>query len=298
MEPVGGLDLGARFSNPREHPSMSTFKTTLLLGLMTGLILAVGSSFGQQGLILALIVAAAMNIGSYWFSDKLVLRAYRAQPAPPERYARLHAMVEGLAARAGVPKPEVYILPSNGANAFATGRNPQHAAVAVTGGLLEAMDENELEGVLAHELGHILNRDILISSVAATLAGAITMLARFLGFSAMFGGYGGRDREGGGTLGALAMIVLAPVAALLIQMAISRTREFKADAAAAAIVGHPQGLISALDRLESLNRRAPVQASPATAHMFIVKPFSGAGLTNLFSTHPPIEERIRRLRTR
>ncbi len=270
---------------------MNGFKTTLLLGAMTGLFLAIGSSFGNQGLFIALVFAAVFNFGSYWFSDKIVLRMYRAQPADPAQYPRLHEIVERLTSRAGLPKPALYVLPDDGANAFATGRNPSHAAVAVTSGLLGMMDEQELEGVVAHELAHIKNRDILISSLAATMAGAVTMLARIIGYSAMFGG--SRDRDGGG-LSALAMMIVAPLAAMVIQMAVSRTREYKADATGAAMVGHPQGLMSALQKLESSARRRPTNASPTTAHMFIVKPFSG-GLMGLFSTHPPMEERIRRL---
>jgi len=273
---------------------MNAIKTTLLMGLMTGLLLGIGSLFGNQGLVLALVFAAVLNLGSYWFSDKLVLKMYRAQPAEPAQFPRLYQIVAGLTARAGLPQPKIYILPTEGANAFATGRNPNHAAVAVTAGLLRLLDDSELEGVLAHELGHVRNRDILISSIAATLAGAVTMLARIIGYSAIFGGYGGRDRQGGG-LGALAMMIVAPLAAMLIQMSVSRTREFKADATGARMVGHPQGLISALQKLEMAAQRAPMAASPTTAHMFIVKPFSG-GLMGLFSTHPPMQERIRRLR--
>ncbi len=264
------------------------------MGLMTGLLLGIGSFFGNQGLVFALILAAVLNLGSYWFSDKLVLRMYRAEPATQDRYPAYHRLVEALVARAGLPKPALYVLPSDGANAFATGRNPSHSAVAVTRGLLQILDEQELEGVVAHELAHIKNRDILISSVAATLAGTVTMLARIVGYSAMFGGYGERNRSGGG-LGALAMMIVAPIAAILIQMAVSRTREFKADAVGAGIVGHPHGLISALQKLEQAAGRAPTDASPTTAHMFIVKPFSG-GMMSLFSTHPPMQERIRRLR--
>ncbi len=272
---------------------MNGLKTTLLLGAMTGLFLAIGSSFGNQGLVLAFLFAAVFNFGSYWFSDKIVLRMYRAKPAEQAEYPRLHEIVERLVGRAGLPKPALYVLPDEGANAFATGRNPQHAAVAVTVGLMRMMDEQELEGVLAHELAHVKNRDILISSLAATMAGAVTMLARIIGYSAMFGG-GGRDRNGGG-LSALAMMIVAPLAAMVIQMAVSRTREYKADATGAAMVGHPQGLMNALQKLESAAQRRPTKASPTTAHMFIVKPFSG-GLMGLFSTHPPMEERIRRLR--
>lgn len=274
---------------------MNGLKTALLLGAMTGLFLAIGSFFGNQGLILAFGFALVFNFGSYWFSDKIVLRMYKAQPAEPERFPALHRMVEQLAARAGIPKPDIYVIPSPGANAFATGRNPKHAAVAFTQGILELLDEQELEGVAAHELAHVKNRDILVSTIAATMAGAVTMLARIVGYSAMFGGYGGRERNAGGALGALAMMIVAPLAAILIQMAISRTREYKADASGAGYVGHPHGLASALQKMEHAAKSRPVQASPATAHMFIVKPLSG-GVMSLFSTHPPMEERIRRLR--
>ena len=203
---------------------MNALKTTALLGVMTGLLLAIGSFFGNQGLVIAMGLAVVFNVGSYWFSDKIVLKMYRAQPADPSQFAALHAVVERLAGRAGLPKPAIYILPTPGANAFATGRNPQHSAVAVTAGLLQMLDEQELEGVLAHELAHVKNRDILVSSIAATMAGAITMMARMVGYAAMFGG--GRDRNGGGgAMGALAMMIVAPLAAVVVQMAVSRTRE-------------------------------------------------------------------------
>ncbi len=273
---------------------MNALKTTALLGVMTGLLLAIGSFFGNQGLVIAMGLAVVFNVGSYWFSDKIVLKMYRAQPADPSQFAALHAVVERLAGRAGLPKPAIYILPTPGANAFATGRNPQHSAVAVTAGLLQMLDEQELEGVLAHELAHVKNRDILVSSIAATMAGAITMMARMVGYATMFGG--GRDRNGGGgAMGAITMMIVAPLAAVVVQMAVSRTREYKADATGARIVGHPHGLMSALQKLEHASQRVPTQASPTTAHMFIVRPFSG-GLMSLFATHPPMPERIRRLR--
>lgn len=271
---------------------MNGLKTALLLGAMTGLFLAIGSMFGNQGLVLAFVFAALFNFGSYWFSDKIVLRMYRAEVAEPARYPGYHEIVDRLIANAGLPKPALYVLPDDGANAFATGRNPNHAAVAVTRGLMQTMDESELEGVIAHELAHIKNRDILISSLAATMAGAVTMLARMVGYAAMFGG--SRDRDGGG-LAALAMMIVAPLAAVLIQMAVSRTREYKADATGAQIVGHPHGLASALQKLDAASRMRPTHASPTTAHMFIVKPMAG-GLMGLFATHPPMDERIRRLR--
>ncbi len=273
-------------------------KTTLLLGLLTGLIVVCGGLLGgRAGMAIALGLAAVMNFGSYWFSDKIVLKMSRAVEVPPGDEPRLHAIVEGLAARAGIPKPRVYILPEAAPNAFATGRNPAHAAVAVTQGLLRMMDDEELAGVLAHELGHVRNRDILISSVAATIAGAITMLASMARWAAIFGGFGGRDDRGGGNIfGLLFMAILAPIAALIIQMAVSRSREYGADATGAKLAGSPHGLASALRKLGQASGRIPMRAaSPTTNHLFIVKPFSGGGLASLFSTHPPIEERIRRL---
>jgi len=239
------------------------------------------------------VVAAVMNFGSYWFSDKVVLKLYRAQEVGPEH--RLYQVVSRLASRAGLPMPRVYIIPQPSPNAFATGRNPSHAAVAATEGVLRLMTDEELEGVIAHELAHVKHRDILISSVAATLAAAIMMISRF----AMFWGATGRsdDREGGANnpLVLLATIILAPVAALLIQMAISRSREFDADAAGAAIAGSPRGLVSALQKLEAASKAVPLDANPATAHMFIIKPFSVSGLMSLFSTHPPTEARVQAL---
>lgn len=271
-------------------------KTALLLGALTGLILACGQLLGgRTGMLLALGLAAVLNFGSYWFSDKLVLARYRAKPVTESEAPRLHAMLDRLVARAGLPKPRLYILPEKAPNAFATGRNPAHAAVAVTAGLLEAMDQEEVEGVIAHELGHVKNRDILISSVAATIAGAITILASVARWGAIFGGVGGRDDRQGGLFGLLAMAIFAPLAAIVIQMAVSRSREFAADASGAEIVGHPHGLARALEKLDKYSRRIPLEASPATSHMFIVMPFGGGGMLRLFSTHPPIEERIRRL---
>ncbi len=274
-------------------------KTALLLGLLTGLIVLCGGALGgQRGMAFALVIAAIMNLGSYWFSDKIVLAMYRAQPVSEAEAPRLHSIVERLVARAGIPKPRIYVLDQPSPNAFATGRNPSHAALAVTTGLLEMMDDEELEGVIGHELGHVRNRDILISSIAATIAGAITMLASMARWAAIFGGFGGRDdREGGGggALGFLFMAILAPIAAVIIQMAVSRSREYAADATGARFAGSPAGLARALEKLGRASQRIPMDASPATAHMFIVKPFSGQALLNLFSTHPPIEERIRRL---
>jgi len=277
----------------------NTIKTTLLLGLMTGLILAIGQYVGgTQGLTIAFAFAAVMNFGSYWFSDKIVLRMYGAQPVDMNQAPELHRIVNNLCAASGLPLPRVYIIPSDSPNAFATGRNPQHAAVAVTQGILRLLDAQELEAVLGHELAHVKNRDILISSVAATLAGVIMMIASMMRWAAIFGGMQRDDRENsGGILGLLAMTILAPIAASLIQMAISRSREFQADATGARLSHNPLGLASALEKLQSVSERVPLGASPQTAHLFIVNPLSGASFSRLFSTHPPLEERIRRLRS-
>ncbi len=266
--------------------------------LLTGLILSCGQLLGgTTGMILALVLAAVMNFVSYWFSDKIVLTMYRAKPVEAAAAPRLHAIVDRLVARAGLPKPKLYVLPEASPNAFATGRNPSHAAVAVTQGLLEAMNDEELEGVIAHELAHIKNRDILIASVAATIAGAITHPGHH-------GRAGARSSavtadatiaNGGGLLGLLAMAIVAPIAAMVMQMAVSRSREYAADATGAEIAGNPYGLARALEKLGQYSRRVPLAATPATSHMFIVMPLSAGGLMNLFSTHPPIEERIRRL---
>ena len=275
----------------------NTVKTALLLGAMSALLLFLGDMLGgAQGLMFGFVFAALMNFGSYWFSDKLVLRMYSAQEVGPDH--RLSRLVQRLAERAGLPMPRVYIIPDPSPNAFATGRNPQHAAVAATEGILRLLNEEELEGVIAHELAHVKHRDILISSIAATLAAAIMMIARF----AMFWGATGRndDREGGANnpLVLIAMMIVAPIAAMLIQMAISRSREYDADAGGAAIAGRPNGLVSALRKLESASRQVPLDANPATAHMFIIKPFSGRGLTSLFSTHPSTESRVQALLSR
>jgi heat shock protein HtpX len=272
-------------------------KTALLLGLLSAVLLAIGEYFGgANGLVIAFLFAAIMNFVSYWFSDKIVLRMYRAQPVGPEH--PLYRIVERLTQRANLPMPKVYIIPEASPNAFATGRNPSHAAVAATQGILQALNEHELEGVIAHELAHVKHRDILISSVAATIAAAIMMTARMAHFAALFGGYGGRgdDRDrGNNPIALLAMIILAPLAAMLIQMAISRSREFAADAGGAAIAGNPYGLADALRKIDAIAKRVPLDANPATAHMFIIKPFSAAGLASLFSSHPPTEARIRAL---
>jgi heat shock protein HtpX len=265
-------------------------KTAFLLGIMSALLLFLGESLGgAQGLVIGFIFAVITNFASYWFSDKIVLAMYRAQEVGPEH--RLSRIVASLAQRAGLPMPRVYIIPQASPNAFATGRSPSHAAVAATEGILQMLTDAELEGVLAHELAHVKHRDILISSVAATLAATIMMVARF----AMFFGGGRRDDRDGNPIAALATIILAPIAAALIQAAISRSREYDADAGGAAIAGTPTGLVSALRKIESASRVVPLDANPATAHMFIIKPFSIGGMLSLFSTHPPTEARINAL---
>lgn len=275
---------------------MNTIKTVLLMGLLTGLVVFVGDlAGGRQGMYIALGIAAVMNLVSYWFSDKIVLAMYRAQPVDYSSAPRLYSMVQRLTQRAGLPMPALYVIPTPTPNAFATGRDPQHAAVAVTDGIVRMLTEEELEGVIAHELSHVRNRDILISAIAATLAGALMILARILGYSMLFfGGGGDRDRNGGG-LGALFAIIFAPIAAMLIQMAISRSREFQADSSAAALTHNPMGLARALGKLARGNEAIPMDAEPSTAHMFIVSPLSGRSFVNLFSTHPPLEARIERL---
>jgi heat shock protein HtpX len=267
-------------------------KTALLLGLLSGLVLVVGEMLGgAQGLVTAFIFAGVMNFVSYWWSDKIVLRMYHATPVGPEH--PLYQVVARLVQRANLPMPKVFIIPDPSPNAFATGRNPNHASVAATEGILRILSEAELEGVMAHELSHVRHRDILISSVAATLAAGLMMFARM----AMWFGMGGSrdDREGSNPIAMIAMLILAPIAAMLIQMAISRSREFAADAGGAELAGNPYGLADALRKIEGVARRVPLDANPATAHMFIVKPFSGAGLASLFSSHPPTEQRIARL---
>jgi heat shock protein HtpX len=262
-------------------------KTAMLLGLLSGVLLFIGELVGgADGLVLFFGIAVVMNFVSYWFSDKIVLRMYHAKQVGPDH--PLHRMVARLTQRAGLPMPKVYIIPDQSPNAFATGRNPSHASVAATEGILQALSESELEGVMAHELAHVKHRDILISSVAATIAAAIMMASRSLMF------FGGRhdDDEGGNPIAMLAMIILAPIAAMLIQAAISRSREFSADAGGAAITGNPHGLANALRKIDALARRVPLDANPATAHMFIIKPFSGGGLLSMFATHPPTEQRI------
>ena len=278
---------------------MNTIKTGLLLGALTGLLMLIGGWFGgQNGVVIAFFFAVVMNFGSYWFSDKIVLRMVHAQAVSESEAPELYAMVKNLALRASMPMPRVYIIPGDTPNAFATGRDEQHAVVAVTEGILRILGRDELEGVIAHELTHIRNRDILIGSIAATLAGAIVMLAHMAQWAAMFGGAGSDDDEGGSNIvGLILMAVLAPIAATLIQMAISRSREYLADAGGAKISGKPYGLAGALEKLSRASQTIPMEANPSTAHMFIVNPLTGRSLMNLFSTHPPIEERIARLRS-
>jgi heat shock protein HtpX len=276
----------------------NTFKTALLLTALTLFLLFLGNIFGgERGMVLALGLAIAMNFVSYFFSDKIALTMYRAQPVTREQLPRAFEVVERITQKNGMPMPKMYVIPTDSPNAFATGRNPAHASVAVTQGILDLLTDEELEGVLAHELGHVKNRDILISSIAATLAGAITMLARMGAFASMFGGGGGRDdrdRGGGGLVGLL-MLFLAPLAAALIQMAVSRSREYQADETGAHFTGNPYALASALKKLDAYSKRIPMQASPSNAHLFIVAPLLGVNFGNLFSTHPPIAKRIERL---
>jgi heat shock protein HtpX len=277
---------------------MNTFKSTLLLVLLTVFLIFVGDWVGgRNGMVLAFVFSVIFNFGTYFFSDKLALSMYRAQPVTREQLPRIYEVVERLSAKQGMPMPKIYVIPNESPNAFATGRNPKNASVAVTQGILRLLDDEELEGVLAHELGHVRNRDILTSSIAATLAGAITMVARMGFWASMFGGAGGRDdRRSGGGAGGLFMIILAPIAATLIQLAISRSREYEADATGARETGNPYALARALQKLDDYSRRIPMQASPTTAHLFIVAPLLGSGgIASLFSTHPPIKERIRRL---
>ncbi len=278
---------------------MSNFiRTTFLLGLLTGLLMLIGGLFGgPRGVVIFFLIAVAMNFFSYWFSDKMVLRAYGAKELTQQEAPELYTIVRELATAAGIPMPRLYMVESDTPNAFATGRNPHHAAVAVTSGIMRICNREELKGVIGHELSHVINRDILTSSIAATLAGAIMMIASVARWGALFGGFGGRDGEerGGGIIELLAMAILAPLAASLIQMAISRTREYQADASGARLTHHPLYLANALRKLEASNERLPMDAGPATAHLFIVNPLSAQGLTRLFSTHPPIEERIARL---
>jgi heat shock protein HtpX len=273
------------------------FKTAFLLTLLTLLLMFLGHFFGgSSGMLLALVIAAVLNFVSYFYSDKIALAMYRAQPVTREQLPRAYTTVERLTQKIGLPMPKIYVIPSESPNAFATGRDPKHASVAVTQGILNLLNDEELEGVLAHELGHVNNRDILISSVAATLAGAITYAAQMGRWAMIFGGMerGDRDREGGG-LSALLMLILAPIAAVLIQLWVSRTREYEADATGAHFTGNPYALASALGKLDAYSRRIPMAATPSTAHLFIIQPLLGRNFGSLFSTHPPIAQRIERL---
>ena len=274
---------------------MNTMKTFLLMAGLTALLIVIGNALGgQSGMFIALGIALLMNFGSYWFSDKIVLKMYNAQEASPS--SDLYAMVRTLATKAGLPMPKVYIIPGEQANAFATGRNPEHAAVAVTEGIMRILNRNELAGVLGHELAHIKNRDILIGTIAATIAGAISMVANIAQFSMLFGGGRSDDEEGSNPIAALAMIIIAPIAAMLIQMAVSRSREYLADEVGAQIAGDPRYLSNALRKLHMSAEQIPMDATPATAHMFIVSPLTaGSAIMNLFSTHPPMEKRVERL---
>ncbi len=280
---------------------MNTLKTTLLLVSLTLFLVFVGAHYGgRDGMVLAFLFAAGMNFFSYFYSDKLALRMYKAQPVSREQLPRVYQVVEQFTGRMNIPMPKIYVIPDPSPNAFATGRNPAHASIAVTEGILNLLTDEELAGVLAHELGHVRNRDILTSSVAATLAGAITILARMGWWAGMFaGGGGGRDRDrGGGGMGGILMLVLAPIAATLIQLAVSRSREYEADATGAHMTGNPYALASALEKLDAYSRRLPMSATPSTAHLFIVAPLLGAtggAFSGLFSTHPPIAKRIERL---
>jgi heat shock protein HtpX len=277
---------------------MNHVKTGLLLAGLTVLLVLLGRWIGgPQGMVIAFAVALIMNVGSYWFSDRIVLSMYRAQPVTPDEAPELYQMVGRLAERAGLPMPKLYVIPDPTPNAFATGRDPAHSAVAVNEGLLRLLDREEVEGVIAHELAHIRNRDTLISTIAATIAGAVTMIAHFAQYAAIFGGFGHRDEEGQGQnpLGLLVMAIVAPIAAMILQLAISRSREYQADRTGAEISGQPLGLADALRKLELANERRPMHANPATSHMFIVNPLRGEAFASLFSTHPPLQERVVRL---
>ncbi|MEN8154856.1 MAG: zinc metalloprotease HtpX [Acidobacteriota bacterium] len=275
---------------------MNNIKTVLLLGALTGLFLFVGGAMGgQTGMVIAFILAAVMNVGAYWFSDKIVLKAYKAKEITETEMPEIFAMVRRLTDKADMPMPKVYYIDQDSPNAFATGRDPAHSAIALSKGIIELMDKREVEGVIAHELSHIRHRDTLISTVSATIAGAIMVLANMMRWTAFFGG-GSDDDDGGGIIGLIVIAILAPFAAMIIQMAISRSREYKADNGAAVLTNNPEGLASGLEKLGVYSKRIPMKASKQTAHMFIVNPFSGKSLLKLFSTHPPIEERVKRLR--
>ena len=275
---------------------MNALRTTFLMAMLTVLLVMAGGAIGgRHGMAFALVMAGLMNFVSYWFSDKIVLSMYGAQEVTEAESPEYYGVVRQLAIQAGIPMPRVYIIPSETPNAFATGRNPNHAAVAATSGIMRILTRDELMGVMAHELSHVKNRDILISSIAATIAGAITYLANMAQWAAIFGGGRDRDDEGGGVFGMLVMAIVAPIAAMLIQMAISRAREYQADKGGAEVTSNPLCLANALRKLQMANQQIPMQANAATAHMFIVNPLSGDGLRSLFSTHPPLEERVRRL---
>jgi len=275
---------------------MNTFKTFLLMFALTLLLIFIGGIIGGEGgMIIAFIFAGLMNLVSYWFSDKIVLKMYRAKELSRSDMPRLFQMTEEMTGRAGLPMPKLYLIPSDQPNAFATGRNPQHAAVAITSGIVKVLSEDELRGVIAHELAHVKHRDILVASIAATIAGAISMIASMAKWALIFGGRGSNDREGGNPLAAIAMMIVAPIAAMMIQMAISRSREFLADEGGAKMAGNPMSLATALKKLHAKAEQIPMNATPATAHMFIVSPLSGGGFLKLFSTHPPMEERVARL---
>ena len=277
----------------------NTLKTTFLLTLLTLMFVLIGGRFdGRNGLILGFVFAAGMNFFTYFYSDKLALKMYKAQPVKREELPRAYEVVERLTQRMGIPMPKMYVIPTESPNAFATGRNPKHASVAMTHGILSLLNDEELEGVLAHELGHVQNRDILTSSIAATLAGAITLIARMGYWAEIFGGFGGGGgrRERGGGISGLFMLILAPIAAMLIQLAVSRSREYEADATGAKTTGNPYALASALEKIDASSKRLPMVASPSSAHLFIAQPLVGGGMfTNLFSTHPPMQKRIERL---
>ena len=275
---------------------VNTMKTFILMAALTALFMFAGQAFGgQSGMVFALVMALAMNFFAYWYSDKLALTMSRAREVSSGQAPQLHAMIEELARNAGLPKPKVYVMPGQTPNAFATGRNPEHAAIAVTEGLLQLLQRDELGGVIGHELGHIKHRDILISSIAAVMAGAISYLATMAQWAMIFGGGGNDDKGRSNLFAMLAMMIIAPLAAAIIQMAISRNREYLADATGAKICGHPISLANALQRLEDYNHRMPLKVNPATAQMYIVNPLAGGTMARLFSTHPPIQERIKRL---
>jgi heat shock protein HtpX len=275
---------------------MNALRTTFLMALLTVLLVTAGGAIGgRNGMTFALLMAGVINFVSYWFSDKIVLAMYGAKEATEAEYPEFFGIVRQLAVQAAIPMPRIYIISSETPNAFATGRNPEHAAVAATTGIMRILTRDELMGVMAHELSHVKHRDILISSIAATIAGAVTYMAHMAQWAALFGGGRDRDDEGGGIFGMLVMAIVAPIAAMLIQMAISRSREYEADKGGAQVTGNPLWLASALKKLQVANQQIPMQANAATAHMFIVNPLTGNGLMSLFSTHPPIEERVRRL---